>query len=122
MRDDRERHRRKLRTRIGRLRRRIDRRVRSAEHEGRRLLSWRTYVSRYPAGAVATAFGVGLAFSTGLAGRRLLRMLGARMIRRGLSHLGTEAWREVGRIWADSTPDRTKAEKNPPPGGGADDG
>jgi hypothetical protein len=67
MHDDRER--RELRTRIGRLRRRIDHRI-----------------------------------------------------RRGLSRLGVEACREVWRIWADSTPDRTKAEKNPPPGGGADDG
>ena len=66
-----ERTTRDLRLRIGRLRRRIDARIRAAENETRRLTSWRTYVKNYPVSAILGALGVGLALSAGLSARRL---------------------------------------------------
>jgi len=93
-----------LRLRIGRLRRRIDARIRGAEGETRRLLSWRTYVKRYPGSAVMAALGVGLAVSAGLSARRLSRWAGLRMIRRAADQVLGHLRRDLARIWADSTP------------------
>jgi hypothetical protein len=100
---------RQLRLRIGRLRRRIDRRARAVAKEGRRLTSWRTYVTRYTGTSLALAFGVGLALSTGLSGRRLLRRLAAQSIREGLRGVGRSVAGEVKAVWADSSRKRSGA-------------
>lgn len=105
-----------LRLRIARARRRIDRRVRGLEREGRRLTSWRTYVRQYPAQALVAAAGLGLAASAGLS-RGWTRWLGARLVRRALDRAVTGAWQELEAIWADSTPDRSPADSS-----GAEDG
>jgi len=105
-----------LRLRIARARRRIDRRLRGLEREGRRLASWRTYVRQYPARALVAAAGLGLAVSAGLA-RGWPRWLGARLVRRALDRGMAGAWQEVEAIWAESTPDRPPAEPS-----GAEDG
>ena len=113
---DQRRAKRELRLGIGRLRRRIDGRIRSAGREGRRLLSWRTYVRRYPVQGVLTALGLGLAASGGLGGgwsRFLGRRLAARAVRRALGRM----WREVEEIWAASKPAGENAETR-----GAEDG
>ena len=52
-----------LRAEAARLRRRIDRDLTGASLETRRLLSWQTYVKRYPLATLAGAFGVGLTAS-----------------------------------------------------------
>ncbi|OHB66032.1 MAG: hypothetical protein A2V70_16765 [Planctomycetes bacterium RBG_13_63_9] len=99
-----ERTKRDLRLRIGRLRRRIDSRLRASDRQARRLLSWRSYVRHWPGHSMVAALGVGLALSAGLSARRLSRWLGFRLIRRATDRATRELWRELERIWADSTP------------------
>lgn len=98
-----ERTKRELRLRIGRLRRRIDGRLDASRREATRLTSWRTYVARFPGGALAAAFGVGLALAVGLSGPRLLRLVGWRMVRLGAREVGAGLWRELATTWAVST-------------------
>ena len=112
-----ERSKRDLRLRIGRLRRRIDARIRSTESQTRRLTSWRTYVKSYPGNTIVAALGVGLALSAGLSARRLSRWLGLRMIRRAADQATGHLWQELAQIWADSSPEKDAAENN----GAADD-
>jgi hypothetical protein len=95
---------RRLRLRIGRLRRRIDGRLHSLQREGRRLASWRTYVRSYPGSAVMAALGAGLALSAGVQRRRLARLLGMRLFRWASSNIGSQFWGELQRVWSDSTP------------------
>jgi len=111
-----QRAKRDLRLRIARGRRRIDRRIRGLEREGRRLTSWRTYVRQYPAQALVAAAGLGLAASAGLS-RGWPRWLGARLARRALDRAIAGAWQELEAIWAESKPDRPPAEPS-----GAEDG
>ncbi len=101
---------RRLRLRIGRLRRRIDGGVRSTGREARRLASWRTYVTGRPGSSLLGAFGVGLALSAGLSARSLLRWFGLRLARRAAEGTSRQFWRELQRIWADSTPHGSAAE------------
>jgi len=105
-----------LRRRIARLRRRIDGRMRRVERQGRRAVSWRTYVRAYPGSAATAAFGLGLALSAGLSARSILRRLGMRLLGRATDRVGRECWREVERIWAESAPGKTADETK-----GADD-
>lgn len=103
-----EERRREIRLRIGRLRRRIDRRVRSTQKEARRLVSWRTYVQSAPGNAILGALGVGLALSAGLSMRRLSGWLGLRMVRRALDRGSRLFWQEIAEVWTDSTPTKTE--------------
>jgi len=103
----REQAKRDLRRRIARLRRRIDGRVRGVQRQGRRLLSWRTYVRAYPGSAATAAFGLGLALSAGLSARNLLGRMGMRLVRRATDRVGQQCWREIERIWAESAPGET---------------
>ncbi|MEA1950713.1 MAG: hypothetical protein U9N87_04975 [Planctomycetota bacterium] len=97
-----------LRLRIGRLRRRINSRIRGSRQEGQRLLSWRTYVKRYPSGALAAAFGVGMAASTGLRGPRLIRVVSAMLVRRGAGAISDGVRGELQKIWEESTPTKKR--------------
>jgi hypothetical protein len=99
---DLQKHKRELRLRIGRMRRQIDNRLHAARREGRRLLSWREYVIRYPTYASLTAFGTGLAASSGFLRRRLLQGLGLKVARQAVEHAGLHLWREMLRIWSQS--------------------
>ena len=112
-----------LRLRIGRLRRRINSRVRGSRQEGQRLLSWRTYVTHYPGGALAAAFGVGMATSTGLRGPRLIRAICAMLVRRGAGTMFEGVRGELMRFWEASTPTKdTAANNTEPKSAGVDDG
>jgi len=96
-----------LRGEIARARRRIDRRLFATRIETSKLTSWKTYVRRYPAGAVVGAVGIGLALSRGLPLGRISRHLG-----RGLSvwaarTVGSRVWVELLEIWHASGTDRT---------------
>jgi len=113
---ERERRKRDLRLRIGRLRRRIDGRIRLAGRGARRLVSWRTYVRSYPGYAVTAALGLGLAASSGLSAGRLWRWLGLRLLRRAADGAAGRFWQELKQVWADSAPRSGQAEGN-----GADD-
>lgn len=111
-----ERAKRELRLRIGRLRRRIDGRLHASRREAGRLTSWRTYVARFPGGALAAAFGVGLALAAGMSGPRLLRLVGLRLVQQGTREVGSRLWAELASIWAESA----RANKNAGTGGGDD--
>jgi hypothetical protein len=106
---DHQRAKRELRLRIGRLRRRIDGRIRSVGREGRRLASWRAYVRRYPAHAVLAALGLGLTASGGLKGG-WSRLLGAVVFRRTIYRVVDRVWRELEAICNESKPKRPTAE------------
>jgi hypothetical protein len=110
--DDLPRQKRQLRLKLARARRRIDRRVRTAERRTRELASWRTYARRYPGNVLLGAFGVGLAFSAGLGGRRFTRWMGLRLVGRTVREGRRLLVREFERLWADATPRR-----DPAPGG-----
>jgi hypothetical protein len=95
---------RELRAKIGRLRRRLDGRFRDSRDHARLLLSWRTYVVRYPVWAMAAALGAGIAASTGLKPARLSRRLGFSLVRYALAKfqqsLLAEFWRLASDIMA----------------------
>ena len=112
-----QRAKRELRLRIGRLRRRIDGRIRSVEREGLRLVSWQTYVRRYPGYAVLAALGLGLAASAGPSGGGWSQYLGIQLVRRVIHKAVDCVWQEIKDIWAESKPRSCAAEA-----GGAEDG
>jgi hypothetical protein len=97
--DDLLRRKRELRMRIGRSRRRIDRRLRAVRDRGRQLVSWRTYVVRYPGWALATALGAGLAASAGLKRGRMSRWLGMSLVRQAFGGFQQAFWTDLKRIW-----------------------
>lgn len=96
---------RELRARIGRQRRRLDEHFRGARQHASQLLSWRTYVVRYPVWAMAAALGAGIAASTGLKPVRLSRRLGFSLVRYALGKfqqtLVSELWRVGSDIMSD---------------------
>jgi hypothetical protein len=102
--DELQRRKRDLRLRIGRLRRRIDGRLRAAEKHSRQLLSWRTYATRYPGWTLVAALGAGLAASAGLRSGRASRWVGMRLFRRAFRQIQQHVWHEWKRIWTESVP------------------
>ena len=96
------RRKRELRLRIGRSRRRIDRRLRASRDHTHELLSWRTYVVRYPACALAAALGAGLAASAGFRPSRICRRLGLSLVRHAIGGVRQGLWTELRQIWTDS--------------------
>ncbi len=98
------RHKRRLRLRLGRTRRRIDRRARAARLRGRELLSWQTYVRRYPGNMLMGIFGLGLALAAGLGSRGLGRWLGLRLFRRALREGERRLGKELQWLWTASDP------------------
>jgi hypothetical protein len=97
MKTDQLQEKRELRLRIGRMRRRIDARLRAAEAEGKKLASWRTYVSRYPGPAVLAAFGLGLSGATVFTPRGILKRLGGGILRGSADRATNLAWQELKR-------------------------
>jgi hypothetical protein len=97
-----ERRKRRLRVRIGRLRRRLDGRARATRRQFARLTSWRTYARRYPGHALLVALGLGISLSAGLGGGRWLRLLGIKLISRVGQNAGQKVWEEFLRIWQES--------------------
>jgi hypothetical protein len=92
---------RRLRLELGRVRRRIDRRVRGSQRRARERADWRTYARRYPGNLLLGAFGLGLALSAGLNARRLSRWLGVRLFRRALHEGEKRLGRELARLWTE---------------------
>ena len=90
---------RELRMRIGRSRRRVDRRLRATRDRARQLVSWRTYVVRNPGWALMVALGAGLAASAGLKRARVSRWLGISLVRHALTGFQQAFWAELKRIW-----------------------
>ncbi len=102
------RRKRELHLRIARSRRRIDRRLRAAHDEGRRLLSWRTYVARYPLWAMAAALGAGMTASSLLRPARITRWLGRSIIQQAFGGFQQQLWNELRKTWTESTPNKEK--------------
>jgi hypothetical protein len=73
--------RRELRVLIGRQRRRIDQRLYAVGREGRRLLSWRTYLKRHPSWGLAVV-AAGLIGAASLRRGRWPRQLDMTLLRR----------------------------------------
>jgi hypothetical protein len=97
--DDRE-----LRRRIARLRRRIDGRLHAVERQGRKLLSWRTLVRRYPAYSAIAAAGAGLSLAAGLRKGRIVRWLGGRAARAAVTRLAGRLWQDMRQAWVRTAP------------------
>ncbi len=102
---DPERRKRELRLRIGRSRRRIDRRLRGVGDDARRLVDWRTYVVRYPGWALTAALGAGMAASAAFRPAAVSRWLGRTLAQKALGGIRQAVAAELQRFWADSTPD-----------------
>jgi hypothetical protein len=96
------RRKRHARLRIGRSRRRIDRRLRTTRETARQLTSWRSYVARYPAWALTTVLGLGFAAATGGKPRRLSSRMGLLLVRRILATFRRQLWTEVRKVWSQS--------------------
>jgi hypothetical protein len=95
------RRKRELRLRIARGRRRIDGRLRTSQGRARELLSWRTYAVRYPALALAAAFGAGLVASAGFRPSRISRRLGLSLVRHAIGGVQQHVWTELARFWSE---------------------
>jgi len=93
-----------VRLEIGRLRRRIDRRIHALGREGRQAVSWRTWIRRYPAYALVAAFGIGLAASFVLRRGHWARTLGLQLTRRAADRILNAVVREFWEWWSRSAP------------------
>jgi len=101
--------RRAIRLRIGRMRRRVDRRLRAIGREGRQAVSWRTWVRRFPGQAVVAAVGMGLAASAALRSGRWIRVLGLSLARHAGDQMLAAVLGEFRDLWAASVPKKDKA-------------
>lgn len=95
---------RELHIRIGRSRRRIDRRLRTVGDDARRLTDWRTYVTRYPGWSLAAALGAGLAASSAFRPAVLTRWLGRSLFVKIVAGIRQGLIAELTRIWTESNP------------------
>ena len=107
---------RQLRVAIARSRRRIDRRMRNSSKATRRLTSWKTYVERWPALALAAGLGFGWVLAVGLRPRFLLGLFGARMMRDMSTKTTDLLANELKSFWSNTVSQRKAKE----PQGGAD--
>jgi hypothetical protein len=88
-----------LRLQIARQRRRVDARLRAARRQVDRLRAWRTYVQHFPGKAVIAAFGIGLAATAALRGKRWGRQLGVFLARRAFHKTLRGIWGDLGALW-----------------------
>lgn len=91
-----------LRQQIGRLRRRIDGRVRGVRQQGQELASWRTYIQQHPGLAVLAALGLGVAAAYGVKRGGWGESPAVRRAERLLRPLFKRVWREGKRWWTGS--------------------
>jgi hypothetical protein len=94
-----EEQKRKLRAEAARLRRRIDRDLAGASYETRRLLSWQTYVKRYPLATLAGAFGVGLTVSAVISRSNWKRWLAGKLFSAAVAGVKAGVLTEVLAAW-----------------------
>jgi hypothetical protein len=83
-----------LRLHISRQRRRVDARLLATRRELHRLRSWRTYVQHFPGKAMIAAFGLALAGTAAVRGKRMGRRAGAFLVRKALN-------KTVGGLWGE---------------------
>jgi hypothetical protein len=97
---------RELHLRIGRSRRRIERRLRATTNSARQLLSWRTYVVRHPGWALLAALGAGMSAASLLRPKRIAGWLGSSLVHQAFGGLSQQIWNELRRSWNESRPDK----------------
>lgn len=101
-----------IRLRIGRMRRRVDRRLRAIEREGRLLASWRTWVRRLSGRALLGTAGAELAASAAMRRERWLRAIGLRFARYLGGRAFAAALAELRNVWRASVPKKDEAPKD----------
>jgi hypothetical protein len=84
---------RELRLKIGRARRRIDAQIRTVDAESRKLVSWRTYISRYPGTSLFTAFGLGLSGASSAKLREFFEKIATLCLQRSADRAVKLVWR-----------------------------
>lgn len=89
----------RLQTEIARQRLDADRHVRRLAAESRRLTSWRTYVERFPAAALATALGVGMLAGGGWKAANWRRRLARWLIATGAAKAQTVTFNDLAALW-----------------------
>ena len=94
-----EEEKRKLRAEAARLRRRIDRDLAGASYETKRLLSWQTYVKRYPLPTLAGAFGIGLTASAVISRSNWKRWLAGKLFSAAVAGVKAGVLTEVLAAW-----------------------
>jgi len=102
------RRKRALRVRIARRRRRINQRIGAMSYEGRRLVSWRTYVAHYPVATLAAAFGVGLMAAVAFRPTAWTRRLGTHLIGSAWGAISADLRREFRRAAVSLIQSRTR--------------
>jgi hypothetical protein len=98
-----ENRKRQLRAESARLRRRIDSDLAGVRGETSELVSWRTYVRRFPVASLAAAFGVGLILAAGFSPRRWSRWLGHKAVTAALAGIKAGVLAEL-LAWNESRP------------------
>ena len=99
-----------IRLEIGRLRRRIDRRLDALGRDAQQAVSWQSWARRYPAYTLAAAFGIGLAAATLFRRREWAQTLARHVTRRAVDRLLKAAVRQFSQWWAQS---RSETEAGP---------
>ena len=102
--DELHRRKRELHIRIGRSRRRVDRRLHAVGGSVGRLTDWRTYAARYPGWFLAAGFGVGMAASAAFRSAPITRWLSRSLIARATAGLRRGLVAELARLWRESDP------------------
>lgn len=101
---------RRLRTEAARLRRRIDRDLAGASIETKRLLSWQTYVKRYPLATLAGAFGIGLTASAVISRSNWKRWLAGKLFSAAIAGVKAGILTEALAAWQHSRDGAAAAE------------
>lgn len=102
-----EEQKRALRAEAARLRRRIDRDLAGVSTETRRLISWRTYVKRYPLAALGGAFAVGLAISAGISRTPWKKWLAGKLFSAAVAGVKAGLLTELLAVWQRSGQDQS---------------
>jgi hypothetical protein len=101
---------RRLRAEAARLRRRIDRHLTGVSSETARLMSWQTYVKRYPLATLSAAFGVGLAVSAGISRSNWKRWLAGKLFSTAVAGVKAGMLSDIIGAWQQSRNGRSAAE------------
>lgn len=94
-----EEEKRALRAEAARLRRRIDRDLTGVSHEAGRLLSWQTYVKRYPLATLGGAFAVGLGVSAAISRSNWKRWVAGKLFSAAVAGIKAGVLTEVLAAW-----------------------
>lgn len=92
-----------LRQQIGRLRRRIDSRVRGVRQQGQQIASWRSCLLRRPGLTMLAVVGLGLAAAYGVTQRQWANHPAVERAKQLLRPTLERLWREAKQRWTGTT-------------------